>query len=145
MNYYRIRNLILFCAIICLVIGMNLLEINVLVLAYLGDTIYENYVRRFLINKGIPNVDQLQKEAISYVSAKRQAYYLQEMMNHNFLKEDELDVVKRARNYKTTSHPKSCDIITYKYATGLEALIGYLDLSKNKERIDEIMNFIFIQ
>lgn len=142
MNYYRIRNLILFCAIICLVIGMNLLEINVLVLAYLGDTIYENYVRKFLINKGIPNVDQLQKEAISYVSAKRQAYYLQEMMNHNFLKEDELDVVKRARNYKTTSHPKNCDIITYKYATGLEALIGYLDLSKNKERIDEIMNFI---
>ena len=145
MNYYRIRNLILFCAIICLVIGMNLLEINVLVLAYLGDTIYENYVRKFLINKGIPNVDQLQKEAISYVSAKRQAYYLQEMMNQNFLKEDELDVVKRARNYKTTSHPKNCDIITYKYATGLEALIGYLDLSKNKERIDEIMNFIFIQ
>ena len=124
---------------------MNLLEINALVLAYLGDTIYENYVRKFLINKGIPNVDQLQKEAISYVSAKRQAYYLQEMMNRNFLKEDELDVVKRARNYKTTSHPKNCDIITYKYATGLEALIGYLDLSKNKERIDEIMNFIFIQ
>ena len=124
---------------------MDVREINVLVLAYLGDTIYENYVRKFLINKGIPNVDQLQKEAISYVSAKRQAYYLQEMMNQNFLKEDELDVVKRARNYKTTSHPKNCDIITYKYATGLEALIGYLDLSKNKERIDEIMNFIFIQ
>ncbi len=121
---------------------MNVLEVNVLVLAYLGDTIYENYVRRHLINKGIGNVNELQKEAIKYVSAVSQAKYLTEMIDNNILLVDELDVVKRARNYKTTSHPKSCDIITYKHATGLEALIGYLDLNNNKERIDEIMNFI---
>ena len=121
---------------------MNVLEINVLVLAYLGDTIYENYVRRYLISKGIGNVNDLQKEAISFVSANSQAKFLSSMMDSNFLSEEEMDVVKRARNYKTTSHPKSCDIITYKYATGLEALIGYLDLSNKKERIDEIMNFI---
>jgi len=121
---------------------MNVLEINVLVLAYLGDTIYENYVRRFLILKGIGNVNDLQKEAISYVSANNQAKFLTKMLDDNFLSSDEIDVVKRARNYKTTSHPKSCDIVTYKYATGLEALIGYLDLTNNKERIDEIMNFI---
>ncbi len=121
---------------------MNVLEVNVLVLAYLGDTIYENYVRRYLINKGIGNVNELQKEAIKYVSAVSQAKYLTEMIDNNILLVDELDVVKRARNYKTTSHPKSCDIITYKHATGLEALIGYLDLNNNKERIDEIMNFI---
>ena len=121
---------------------MNVLEINVLVLAYLGDTIYENYVRRHLVNSGIGNVNDLQKNAINYVSAVNQAKFLTEMMDSNFLIEEELDVVKRARNYKTTSHPKSCDIITYKYATGLEALIGYLDLKNNKERIDEIMEFI---
>jgi len=121
---------------------MGVIEINVLVLAYLGDTIYENYVRKYLILKGIAHVDLLQKEAVSYVSAKNQAKYLQEMIDKDFLTEDELNVVKRARNYKTTSHPKSCDIITYKYATGLEALIGYLDLDNKKERIDEIMNFI---
>ena len=121
---------------------MNVLEINVLVLAYLGDTIYENYVRRHLINSGIGNVNDLQKNATNYVSAVNQAKFLTEMMDSNFLIEEELDVVKRARNYKTTSHPKSCDIITYKYATGLEALIGYLDLKNNKERIDEIMSFI---
>jgi ribonuclease-3 family protein len=121
---------------------MVIKEINVLVLAYLGDTIYENYVRKYLILKGIAHVDLLQKEAVSYVSAKNQAKYLQEMIDKDFLTEDELNVVKRARNYKTTSHPKSCDIITYKYATGLEALIGYLDLDNKKERIDEIMNFI---
>ena len=121
---------------------MNVLEINVLVLAYLGDTIYENYVRRHLINSGIGNVNDLQKNATNYVSAVNQAKFLTEMIDSNFLIEEELDVVKRARNYKTTSHPKSCDIITYKYATGLEALIGYLDLKNNKERIDEIMAFI---
>lgn len=123
---------------------MNILEINVLVLAYLGDTIYENYVRKYLINKGIANVNDLQKEAVNYVSAKSQSMYLKKMMDGNFLSDEELDVVKRARNYKTTSHPKNCDIITYKYATGLEALIGYLNLKENIERIDEIMNFILV-
>lgn len=121
---------------------MTVNEINVLVLAYLGDTIYENYVRRFLIANGIAKVDALQKEAVKYVSAKSQANFLEKMLSENFLFEEEISVVKRARNYKTTSHPKNCDIVTYKYATGLEALIGYLDLNNKKERIDEIMNFI---
>ena len=64
------------------------------------------------------------------------------MLKNNFFDESELDIIKRALNYKTTSHPKNCDILTYKYATGLEALIGYLELSDNKERINEILNFI---
>lgn len=121
---------------------MNVNEINVLVLAYLGDTIYENYVRRYLINKGIANVNDLQREAVSYVSAKSQASYLEKMMNEGFLSDEEIGVFKRARNYKTTSHPKNCDIITYKYATGLEALIGYLDMTSKQDRIDAIMKYI---
>ena len=121
---------------------MQTIEINVLVLAYLGDTIYENYIRKYLIGKGIGNVNDLQKESINYVSAKSQAKFLQDMLDNNFLSEEEICVVKRARNYKTTSHPKNCDIVTYKYATGLESLIGYLDLEGKKDRIDEIMNFI---
>ena len=122
---------------------MSTKEINVLVLAYLGVTIYENYVRRFLIQKKIANVNDLQKAAVQYVSAKSQANYLQKMIDCNFLSSSEIEIVKRARNYKTTSHPKSCDIVTYKYATGLECLIGYLDLENQKGRIDEIMSFIF--
>ena len=121
---------------------MQTREINVLVLAYLGDTIYENYVRRYLIEQGIANVNDLQKEAVSYVSAKSQASFLMKMIDGGFLREEEITVVKRARNYKTTSHPKNCDIVTYKYATGLESLIGYLEMENKKERIDEIMNFI---
>ena len=121
---------------------MDVREVNVLVLAYLGDTIYENYVRRYLINSGIGNVNDLQKESIKYVSAKSQASYVNEMLTENLFLEDEIDVLKRARNYKTTSHPKSCDIVTYKYATGLEAVIGYLSLINKNERIDKIMSFI---
>lgn len=121
---------------------MNLLEVNVLVLAYMGDTVYEDYIRKYLINKGIGNVNDLQTEALKYVSAINQAKFLTEMIDKNYLLEKELDIVKRARNYKTTSHPKSCDIITYKHATGLEALIGYLYLDGNIERVNEIMNFI---
>ena len=121
---------------------METREINVLVLAYLGDTIYENYVRKFLINKGIANVNDLQKEAVNYVSAKSQAVFLKKMIDDNFLTEDEIIIVKRARNYKTTSHPKNCDIVTYKYATGLESLIGYLNLENRDHRIYEIMKFI---
>ena len=121
---------------------MNLLEVNVLVLAYMGDTVYEGYVREYLINKGIGNVNDLQTESLKYVSAVSQAKFIQELIDNDMLYESELDIVKRARNYKTTSHPKSCDIVTYKYATGLEALIGYLYLDNNKERVDEIMDFI---
>lgn len=121
---------------------MNVLEINVLVLAYLGDTIYENYVRRFLINKKIGNVNSLQTESIKYVSAKAQAKFLEELINSNFFTEEELSVIKRARNYKSNSHPKNTDIITYKHATSLEAVIGYLDLIGNKDRILEIMKYI---
>lgn len=121
---------------------MNVLEINVLVLAYLGDTIYENYVRRYLIEQGIGNVNDLQTASISYVSAKAQAKFLTELIAKDFFSEEELSVIKRARNYKSHSHPKNCDIVTYKHATGLEALIGYLEMLKRRERIDEIMDNI---
>lgn len=121
---------------------MSIKEINVLVLAYLGDTIYEDYIRKYLISLGINNVNDLQKKATDYVSAKNQAKFLTRMLDNNFLTEEEIDVFKRARNYKSNSHPKNCDVITYKYATGLEALIGYLELDNRRDRIDEIMNYI---
>ena len=121
---------------------MNILERNVLVLAYLGDTIYEDYIRRYLINKGINNVNELQSESLRYVSAKGQSNYLEMLINDGFFSDEEMSVIKRARNNTSKSHPKNTDIITYKRATGLEALIGYLDLTNNKERIDEIMNYI---
>ena len=119
-------------------------EINSLVLAYLGDTIYEDYVREFLIKKGIANVNNLQTESIKYSSAKAQSEILKRLINDGIFSEKELEIIKRARNHKVISHPKNCDILTYKYATALEAIIGYLKLENNQERIDEIMKNILI-
>ena len=117
-------------------------EINSLVLAYLGDTIYEDFVREYLIKKGIANVNDLQTESIKYSSAKAQAKILKELINENIFTEEELTIIKRARNHKSISHPKNCDIVTYRYATGFEALIGYLKLDNKEERIKEIMKNI---
>ena len=121
---------------------MDLNLVNVITLAYIGDAVYEVYVREYLINSGIAKVEELQKEAVKFVSAKSQCKILSYLMNNNLLTENELDIVKRGRNYKRTNHPKNTDIITYKMSSGFEAMIGYLHLNDEKERLNEIMNYI---
>ena len=114
---------------------------NNLVLAYLGDAVYELYIREYLINKGISKVNDLQSESLKYVSAKSQSNHLKRLIDSDFLTFDEIDIVKRGRNM--SSHKsKSTDIITYKRSTGLECLIGTLKTEKNDKRIKEIMEFI---
>lgn len=121
---------------------MDVNQINTLVLAYLGDAIYEVYIRKYLINNKINKVNDLQREAIKYVSAKAQALFLDKLIDKNVLLNDELDIVRRARNAKVSSHPKSVDILTYKHATALEGLIGYLHFMGNEDRINIIINEI---
>ena len=121
---------------------MNFDTLNVLSLAYIGDAVYEIYVRKFLINKGIVKVELLQKEAIKYVSAKNQASFLKSLLEQDFFKEEEKQIINRARNHKGNRHPKNTDILTYKHSTGLEAIIGYLYLNNEINRIDEIMNYV---
>jgi len=111
---------------------------NSLTLAYIGDAIYELYIREHLINKGIVKVNELQKEAIKYVSAANQSNILHALLDKNFFNSKELDIIGRARNHKGTRHPKNTDVITYKHATAFEAIIGYLYL-EDKERLDELM------
>ena len=118
------------------------IEINSLVLAYLGDTIYEDYIREYLIKKGIGNIKELQEASMNYVSAKSQAKILENLIDEDFFTEEEITIIKRARNAKVSHHPKNTDILTYKHATGLEALIGYLDINNNNERIEIIMKRI---
>jgi len=111
--------------------------VNNLVLAYLGDAIYELYIREHLIGKGLCKVKELQREATKYVSAVAQASILERLIADNFLSENEIDIVKRGRN--AHSHQsKSTDIITYKKATGFETLLGHLYLN-DRERLDEVM------
>lgn len=121
---------------------MDVNLINVITLAYIGDAVYEVYIREYLIKNGIAKVEELQKESIKYVSAKSQAKILTFLLDNNFLNDVEIDVVMRGRNYKRASHPRNTDIITYKLSSGFEAMIGYLYLNNNKERLDEIINYI---
>ena len=81
-------------------------------------------------------------ESLNYVSAKSQARILKDLMDKNIFTEEELSVIKRTKNTKSKSHPKSCNIITYQHATSLEALFGYLKLRNNEERIEEIISKI---
>jgi len=113
---------------------------NNLVLAYLGDSVYELKVREYLIKKGVSKVKDLQKCAISYVSAAAQARILEQLLEKNFLKESEIEIVKRGRNAHSHTS-KSTDIITYKKATGFETLIGFLYLN-DLNRLNEIMEEI---
>ncbi|MGN1357891.1 MAG: Mini-ribonuclease 3 [Bacilli bacterium] len=121
---------------------MDIRTINVISLAYLGDSVYEVYVREHLIKMGIALVEDLQREAIKYVSAKSQSKIVRWLTDNNYLNNDELDIIKRGRNYKRGSHPKNTDIITYKNSTGFEALIGYLYLDNKIDRLDEIIKYI---
>ena len=121
---------------------INVDNINVLALAYLGDAIYEERVREYLIRSGISLVDDLQKETIRYVSARNQAKIISYLINTKYLTDREINIVKRGRNYKKNRHPRHTDIITYKLSTGFETLIGYLYLNNEKKRVEEIIAYI---
>ena len=121
---------------------MNTDTINSLVLAYLGDSVYELLIREHFIKTGINKVNNLQTKVTNYVSAKAQAKYINYLMENNILTSDEIDVVKKGRNAKVFSHPKNTDILTYKWATALECLFGYLYIIEDKERINELIKII---
>ena len=108
-----------------------------LVWAYVGDSVYELYVRTHLIKRTKLKPHQLHIETIKFVKASAQADTIEKIKG--FLTEDEIDIVRRARNCESHHIPKNADVIDYKYATGLEGLIGYLYLSGKTERMDEIL------
>lgn len=111
---------------------------NVLTLAYLGDAYFELHIREFLIAQGMVKVNDLQKNAIKYVSAKSQAKIVTKLIEENFFTEEEIAIFYRARNHKSHKSPKNTDIITYKLATGLEAVIGHWFL-EDKDRMKAFM------
>ena len=108
-----------------------------LVLAYMGDAVYEVYIRNMLIQKKKVSVHKLHVESIMYVKASAQANILRNISE--ILEQDELDVVRRGRNAKSGTIPKNAKVSDYKYATAFEALIGYLYLSKKYERLERII------
>ncbi|AGK51871.1 MAG: hypothetical protein K0S25_2007 [Bacillus sp. (in: firmicutes)] len=119
-------------------------QLNSLALAYMGDAVFETYVRHHLLQTGKVRPNQLHREATNYVSAKAQAMVAHQFIEEAILSEDEIAVLKRGRNAKSGSVPKNTDVQTYRYSTGFEALIGTLYLSKNEVRLQELVKKAFL-
>ena len=114
-------------------------QINPLVLAFIGDGVYEVFIRSYIIdrNRNMP-VHKLHIKTISYVRAHEQSNFMNQLIE--LLNEEELSIYKRGRNAKSGTIPKNADVREYRNATGFEALIGYLYLIDDKERLEELLN-----
>ena len=111
-----------------------------LVLAYIGDTIYDLFVRTYLILTNDIPVHQLHVKSISFVNAGSQSETLHDIEER--LTEEEQYIVRRGRNAKPGSVPKNADVVKYHWATGFESLLGYLYLSGQEERLCEVLGFV---
>mgnify|MGYP001214746643 CR=1 FL=1 len=112
--------------------------INTTALAFMGDAVYEVYVREHVMESGQQAADKLHRMAVKYVCAESQAAAVKAMFDD--LSEDEQKLVKRARNRKSATKPRNTDPVTYKWATAFEALVGYLHISGDRDRAEEIIN-----
>lgn len=110
-----------------------------LVLAYVGDAIYEAFIRTMLVTGKKANVHVLHKSSVQYVKAKAQADIIHRI--HDRLTQDEQDIVRRGRNAKSATVPKNADVSDYRYSTGFEALVGFLYLTNNIARLKEVLNY----
>lgn len=117
---------------------MDVKEVNVKTLAYVGDVVYELYIREHVISNSHEQVNKLHKKTVKYVSAKAQAKIVDALTD--VLTQAEKDIIRRGRNAEANTIPKNTDVITYKIATGFEALIGYLYLDKQQDRLNELIN-----
>ncbi|CAG9622241.1 Mini-ribonuclease 3 [Sutcliffiella rhizosphaerae] len=118
---------------------LDVKQLNSLALAYMGDAVLEGYVRHHLLKSGKIRPNQLHRAATNYVSAKSQAYLLHQLLDKGFFSDEEQAIIRRGRNAKSGTVPKNTDVQTYRYSTAFEALVGYLYLSENIERMEEIV------
>ncbi len=115
-------------------------QLSPLVWAYVGDCVYELYIRTHLVDTTKLNPHKLHVEAIKYVRAGAQAELLKDISDK--LSDEEKDIVRRARNTNNHHLPKNSNVQEYMYSTAFEALIGYLYLIKRYERVKEIIDLI---
>lgn len=108
-----------------------------LVLAYVGDAVYDLYIRTLLVSQGNAPVHKLHKRSIAFVKAKAQSDTIHKLMEK--LTPDEQDTVRRGRNAKSGTIPKNADVTEYKYATGFETLLGYLYIKGDYTRLLELL------
>ena len=112
-------------------------QMSPLALAYMGDAVYEKFIREYVIRQGLCKNGLLHRKNIKYVITKVQSNIIRAL--EEFLTDEEKDIVRRGRNANPHSTAKNADIIEYKYATGFEALIGWLYLTRQEERLENIL------
>lgn len=115
--------------------------LNGLALAYMGDAVYELAIREHLLTKGQTKPNRLHRLATDYVSAKGQAYLSEQFLEQDKLTEEEWDYFKRGRNAKSHTKAKNADTQTYSQSTGFEALMGYLYLTDQQDRLQELIKW----
>lgn len=113
--------------------------INGIALAFEGDAVYSMYVRRHLIFKGLTKPNKLHGEANKYVSAKAQASLISALLEAQLLTEKEEEIYKRGRNTNSHTKAKNADVVTYRMSTGFEAVLGYLHMTEQIERLEELV------
>ncbi len=106
--------------------------------AYIGDAVYELYIRTHLVDITRLKPHKLHIESIKYVKAKAQAEILEKL--DSILTEKEKEIVRRGRNTENHHVAKNATVQEYMYSTAFEALIGYLYLTKQDERLKEILD-----
>jgi ribonuclease-3 family protein len=117
--------------------------LNPLVLAFVGDAIYEVFIRSYLVDMNRDmSVHKLHVKAISYVKAQAQSNFIKKL--EPVLTEEEHTIYKRGRNSKSGTVPKNADLQEYRSATGFEALLGFLYLTEQNERLNELLNLIVV-
>ncbi|SHJ37253.1 ribonuclease-3 family protein [Geosporobacter subterraneus DSM 17957] len=112
---------------------------HALVLAYVGDAVYEVFVRTYMIHRYGGNVNSLHRLATKFVKAAAQAEIVH--LLEDYLTEEEWGIVKRGRNQKSGTVPKNANVGEYRYATGFETLIGYLYLTEQYDRLDQVIKY----
>ncbi|ARI75418.1 Mini-ribonuclease 3 [Halobacillus mangrovi] len=117
----------------------NVKQMKSLALAYMGDAVYELYVRNHLLESGTVKPQHLHQAAVKFVSAVSQAEVVKHWQKEEQLTEEEEGVLRRGRNAKSGSVPKSTDVQTYRYSTAFEAVLGFLYLSGQTERLEELI------
>lgn len=115
---------------------------SALTLAYIGDTVYDLYVRQKVIAKGERHMHEIHSEAIRAVCAAAQARSVHNI--EEFLTEEEKGILKWGRNAKSATVPKNADVVDYRWATGFEALLGYLYFSGQEKRLEEILDLAYL-
>ncbi|BDD41377.1 Mini-ribonuclease 3 [Streptococcus ruminantium] len=115
--------------------------INGIALAFEGDAVYAMYIRRHLIFRGITKPNKLHSEANKYVSAKAQASLVSALLEAQLLTEKEEEIYKRGRNTHSHTKAKNADVVTYRMSTGFEAVLGYLHMTGEIERLEELVTW----